>query len=115
MLAIQPAAFLERLVQRSLGEQGRAIASLAQAAAQEPDRFSSCVSYMDSYDQELSEAAETAWSVLCAAVDSWTASGGRVLTNSRLDLTLEIPTGWDSMAEVLSGRLRGAGAGVLPL
>lgn len=108
-LAVQPAAFLERLVQRSLMEQGRAIASLAQAAAQEPDRFSSCVSYMDSYDRELSEAAETAWSVLCAAVDSWTASGGRVLTNSRLDLTLEIPTGWDSMAEVLSG---GSGAPV---
>lgn len=103
MLAVQPAAFLERLVQRSLGEQGRAIAALAQAAAQEPERFSSCVSYMDSYDRELSEAAETVWTALCAAVDSWTAAGGRVLTNSRLELTLEIPTGWDSIAEVLSG------------
>lgn len=104
IMEVHPVAFLERLTNRSVWEQARAIASLAQAAAQEPERFESCARYIDSYDrdQNLGDAAKEAWAVLCSTVDSW-AAGGRTLTNSRLGLSLQVPAGWDGLAEVFAG------------
>ena len=106
LMGVQPAYFLERLARRSVYDQGAALAALARAAAEEAERFEACTAFMDSYirdGRELSEAAERAWSVLCAAADSWTAAGSRTLTDARLGLTLRIPAGWDALAEVYTG------------
>ena len=106
LMAVQPVNFLERLARRSVYDQGAALAALARAAAEEPERFKACTAFMNKYmreDRELSEAAERAWSVLCAAADSWTAAGSRTLTDARLGLTLRIPAGWDALADVYTG------------
>ncbi len=113
MLEVQHDVFLDRLGQHAVWEQAQAIASLAQAAAQEPERFEACL--RDLEESTLSPAAQTAWTVLCSAVDSWAAAGSRVLTSSRLDLSLQIPAGWDDLAEVYSGGSSGTPVQVFSL
>ena len=101
MLEVQRAAFLERLGQHAVWEQAQAIAALAQAAASAREQFETCASEMEA--ETLSAQAQRAWAALCTAVDSWMASGGSILTNSRLGLSLQAPAGWEELAEVYSG------------
>ena len=103
MMEVQPAQFLERLAQHALWEQAQAIASLAQTAAGAEERMEACARRLEDGEQTLSAEASEAWSVLQAAADSWTAAGSSILTNSRLGVSLQVPAGWEGLAEVFSG------------